>query len=62
MRKGHARREGGRLVEYRPGDELDVSERELSVFSDRLERVQSKSGRAKKPTLEVSEDAPNHAE
>lgn len=65
-RKSHARREGGQLKTYRAGDQLDVTERELEAFGDRLERVEErKPGRPKKadkaPEPDSAEvtDAPN---
>lgn len=66
-RKSHARREAGRLTAYNAGDEIEVSERELKAFSDRLEAVpQSKPGRPKKskpePGTEVSDDGEAAAE
>src|SRR5690606_24713181 len=35
-RKSHSRMEGGKLVTYAKGEELDATDRELKAFSDRL--------------------------
>ena len=39
--KSVSRREGGHLVTYSVGDEMDVSQRLLAAFSDRLAVVKS---------------------
>lgn len=60
-RKTHSRREKGRLVTYRKGHELDVSERELAAFGDRLEVVQAKT-KPKQPKAEEQSKAEGSAE
>lgn len=37
-RKSYSRREGGKLVTYRPGDKFDGTETALKQFGDRLTR------------------------